>query len=424
MATMNLAGQGHKAMQMVTSCNYSLCSNKYVCIYRRSDRLRREGQRLPRPSKSRVLPLSTSAASSDMNDEDDNKRDDQKVTQDAEEDDWGTAVWNESSQEGRLFKRDGPFAVFLIIVSTIVSTVIFQMGFRKIKNVSRISKSRQQLSQSSSVYAPVLPKDGTAKRYKTGWPDDNGDHWSNTVEDTDKLPLRTPQGDDDLDTAILAQRQQYERLKAQVDGTGDHAIEKVEGQQHEGYYDWDAIFSDDEAPYSGMSLTEMKDRAKKASKAATRAAGYAHQASVAASIATKATSDAQTAAHRAIEAALKSERALERNSGQAIVEAYAAARKAEDEAEKSARIAAEMAAKSLMDERSSNKFSREAVACEDVTRPHGLLNKARAIWFDVSTMSSSALSACHDVSVKFVNKAKIFLGLLKQHLPNNKISSQ
>ena len=378
-----------------------------------------------RTCKSRVLPLSRAAG-----DEDENKNGKKDDVQ--EEDDWGVS-WSVSNQDGGMFKRDGPFAIFLIIVSTVLSTILFQMGFRRIKNVSRITKSSRALNR-SSVYAPVVPKEQTAKRYQTGWPDDTPDHWSSTVEDDNKLPLRTPDGENDLDMAIASQRQQYERLKEQVDGNHASSHGKDNGREGQDFNDWDTIFSDDEAPYTGMSLSEMKDRAKKASKSATRAAGYAHQASIAASIATKASHDAQSAAHRAIEAAMKSERALERKSGQAIVEAYTAARKAEDEAEKNTRVAAEMAAKSLMDEKSGMKASREAIACEDLTKPHGVVNKLQAMWYDVSSIASQTassiaqagsytLSACHNVSLKLTAQAKNFMGLIKEQLPKNKISS-
>lgn len=407
--------------------HYRYCSsyNKSIC-HTKNRRLYRSSPGILQTCVTRVLPLSTAAANAD----DDG---DVKENRVQEEDDWGTA-WSDSGQDGGLFKRDGPFAVFLIIISTVVSTIVFQMGLRRIKNVSRISKSHHALSRSSSVYAPVVPKEETAQQYKTGWPDDDiPDHWSSTVDDGNKLPLRTPDGNNDLDMALAAQRQQYERLKEQVDGQSS-SVGRENERGGEGYYDWDAIFSDDEAPYSGITFSEMKDRARKASKAATRAAGYAHQASVAASIATKATNDAQSAAHKAIEAALKSERALERKSGQIIVEAYNAARKAENEAEKNARLAAEMAAKSLMDEKSGTKSSREAIACEDLTRPHGFLNKSKAIWYAVSTGASNLAStimkagsfvvaACHDVSVKVVAHAKNFPGLVKQQLPNSKVSS-
>lgn len=381
------------------------------------------------------MPLSSSAGENDdRQGSHDIEEENAKATQYQEDDDWGGA-WSSGSQDGGLFKRDGPFAIFLIILSTVISTVLFQMGLRRIKNVSRISHSRQELSRSASVYAPVVPKEETAQQYKTGWPDDIPDRWSNTIEDQGKLPLRTPDAASDMDTAISTQRQQYERLKEQVDGS-DHADSGRAhgGQETRGYYDWDAIFSDDEAPYSGMTLTEMKDRAKKASKSATRAAAYAHQASIAASIATKATHEAQTAAHRAIEAALKSERALERKSGQAIAEAYASVKRAEDNAEKNARVAAEMAAKALLDEKSSIKASRQAVACEDVTRPHGVVNKCRALWYDLSGITlrtvaftvnagSVMVSACQEALTKLLAQGNSIFGMLKQHLPSGKVSA-
>lgn len=246
-----------------------------------------------------------------------------------------------------------------------------------------------------SVYAPVVPREETAQEYPTGWPDENEEHAmesSATVEtksgdiEEPYLPLRGPDAARSAEDEMKAQRKRYDDLKARVDFMDEKGTDGATSS----YNDWDSLFSDDEAfanhPLGaprGMSVSEMKSRAEKSAKAASQAATFAHQASVAAQIASEATQEAQKAATRAIQASTKCQHALERKAGEAILESYRQAQKAEEEAEKNAQLAAQMAARSVMDEKSSGKAAKKAVKYQDLSRPHGFVNTAKAAQYEV-----------------------------------------
>lgn len=246
-----------------------------------------------------------------------------------------------------------------------------------------------------SVYAPVVPREETAQEYPTGWPDENEEHAmesSATVETKSRdaegsyLPLRSPDAAHAADDEMKAQRKRYDDLKAQVDGIHEKGADRASAL----YNDWDSLFSDDEAP-QGMSVSEMKSRAEKSAKAASQAATFAHQASVAAQIASEATQEAQKAATRAIRASTKCQHALERKAGEAILEASRQAQQAEEVAEKNAQLAAQMAARSVMDEKSSSKSAQKAVKYQDLSRPHGFVNTARAAQYEVRKAVSEVI---------------------------------
>jgi hypothetical protein len=317
----------------------------------------------------------------------------------------GTDSPMRDASSARWFARDGVFTVALIVGLTVVSTLFFQVGLGKIKRTR--TRTARGLRHRVHVDAPVTPRDVTAQKYPTGWPSMDSTEEEASVVDTierrgsamgDRMPLRTPEGDEARDLYMVGQREKYEDFKARVDGIGsdsDQYQQYRQGREREedGY---DTLFSDDEAPHARMSYREMNERAKKASASAARAAAHAHQASIAATIASEACNEATAAAHRALEASLKTQKALERSSGQHVMEIYDAARKAEAIAEGRARRAAEMSAKALMEEYNASKASRKAVQAEDASRPHGVINTCKAWWFELR----GAVAGARDVAVR------------------------
>jgi hypothetical protein len=314
-------------------------------------------------------------------------------------DDWeGQTYGDGSKQSSGWFKNDGVFTAALIVGLTVVSTLVFQVGFRRIHISLKHARTARGLRQRVKVDAPVVPRNETAEQYPTGWPDTEEDGaWSvDTIErgSENRLPLRTPQGEDARKSFVSNQKEKYEDFKNRVDRIGSVSGQREGGElgDEDDEYGgrWDGFYSDDEAPHASMSFAEMKDRAKKANSLAARAAAHAHQASIAASIASEACNEAAAAANRALEASFRTDRALERSSGQHIMNIYNEARKAEAVAEERARLAAEMSAKSLIDEYKAGKAGKKAVQMADASRPHGVVNIIRAWWFVINSAAKRA----------------------------------
>jgi hypothetical protein len=339
------------------------------------------------------------------------------------------ADWDGTLRDGTVvrsgwFGGDSAFTVALIVGLSVISTLFLTHGVGRFKH----SKATRQLRQRVKVDAPVIPREDTAKKYPTGWPmEDEPSYTSSTMDSgyaerggigAARLPLRGPDGDRLRNEYIDAEWEKYEDLKTRVDGIGKPAM-ATDGE--EGF---DMYSDDDYAKGSRMTHREMKERANKASESAARAAAHAHQASVASTIASEACNEAAAAAHRALQASMKTQRALERSSGQHIMEIYEAAKKEEAIAERRARVAAEMSARGLMEEFKSGKASKKAVAAADASRPHGLVNLAKAWSYDARAFLSSAMAHGREAALQgktmlrhAVEAGKGIVGTFKEHMP-------
>ena len=319
-------------------------------------------------------------------------------------DDWGN-TWAVSPNDTP-FRRDALFAA-LLIISGVLLTIGFQIGLRKIRIIPKISQRRHVSErQYPALYSHEreYSSAGLHPRSQEKPDQSQNDAFTDstfTVDGDSKLPLRIPEAESAIEKSSQIQRMRLDQFNSRVDRGQKSNQEEADGQ----YYDWDVLFSDDEAP-KGISLAEMKDRTEKASYAAAHAQYHAHQASYAAAISTEAAHRAQGAAHEAIRAALTCEKALKRKSGEAIIEAYQAAKDAQAEAEKAKRISSEQSAKAVMDEKSCTKAANKAIACGELSKPHGIINNIKAFWFDASDIASRCLVWSKEVGSMLAEKAK------------------
>ena len=319
-------------------------------------------------------------------------------------DDWGN-TWAVSPNDTP-FKRDALFAA-LLIISGILLTIGFQMGLRKMRIFPKISQRRHVSErQYPALYSHEREYGSAGLHPRTQEEPEQArnDAFSDSrfaADSDNKLPLRVPEAESALEKSSQIQRTRLDQFNSRVDGGQKPDQEEADGQ----YYDWDVLFSDEEAP-KGISLAEMKDRTEKASYAAAHAQYHAHQASYAAAISTEAAHRAQGAAHEAIRAAMTCEKALKRKSGEAIIEAYHVAKDAEAEAEKAKRKSSEQSAKAVMDEKSCTKAANKAIAYGDLSKPHGIINNLKAFWFDASDIVSRCFAWSKEVASMLAEKAK------------------
>lgn len=339
------------------------------------------------------------------------------------------ADWDGTLRDGTVvrsgwFGGDSAFTVALIASLSVISTLFLTHGVGRFKH----SKATRELRQRVKVDAPVTPREATAQKYPTGWSMDEPSYASTTVDNSGyaeqrgsagRLPLRGPDGERARNEYMEAEREKYEDFRAMVDGIGKPTVEV--GREEEGF---DMFSDDDYARGSRMTFREMKERANKASESAARAAAHAHQASIASTIASEACNEATAAAHRALQASMKTQRALERSSGQHIMEIYEATKKEEAIAERRARVAAEMSARGMIEEFKAGKASRKAVDAADASRPHGLVNLAKAWSYEARAFLSSVATHGREAALqsktmlqRAAEASKGIAASFKQHIP-------